>query len=297
MKEFLKRTSVVVALILVLVIAVYAWLAMWDHANLQNVDMSIIEAGYIRVSEDDGATWDNNLTLDLGEANVLGELLGDGLNLYQPDYGVSGIDSYRLYTDRELFIEKVFTFETDHTQSIYLAPDSYISPADLNDNLSAYGQYTRNYIAGAIRVGFYDITNPALPQLIYLWAPNSTYEFTETVDAETEEAISMVNENGSVEDAYTYQTGVSVDQMVVIPTNGNTSGVSENGAFVWGSPAQQAAKPILSFTTQNGKPIQKKLMVRIFMEGSDRECVRQLHNGRIRAYFNFNSNKEGTVNG
>ncbi len=296
-KQFLKRISLVVTLLLVLAVSTYAWFAMWDHANLQNMNSLVTEAGYVRISGDNGATWDNNLTLNLGEANVLGELSGDGLKLYQPNYGITGIDRFRLYTEDKLYIEKTFTFESDLTQNLYLTKNSFVMPADVTGNFSAYGNYSRDYIAGAIRVAFYDITNAAQPKLIYLWAPNSTYEYTEYVDAETEETISTVNETGNVEANYTYQVGTSLEQTVVVPTNGAVSGVSEDGTFMWGSPSQTEANPLISFTTQNGEAVRQKIMVRIFLEGSDRECVRQLHNGKIRVYLEFNSDKEGTVNG
>lgn len=296
-KVVLKRMLVINSLLLVLAVAVYAWFAMWDHANVQNMNSLVTQAGYVRISGDNGATWDNNLTLNLGEANVLGELSGNGLQLYQPNYGVSGIDRYRLYTDQELYIEKTFTFESDLTQDLYLTKRSFVVPADVTGNFSAYGSYSRDYIAGAIRVAFYDVTNAAQPKLIYLWAPNTTYEFIEYVDDETEETISMVDENGDVEANYTYQVGTAVEQTVVIPTNGAVNGVSEDGTFLWGSPSQQEAKPLISFTTQNGEAVRQKLMVRIFLEGSDRECVRQLHNGKIRVFLEFDSDKEGTING
>ncbi len=296
-KQFLKRISVVVTLLMVLSAATYAWFAMWDHANVQSMDSLITKAGYIRISGDNGASWENNLTLNLGEANVLGELSGDGLKLYQPNYGVTGIDRYRLYTEDKLYVEKTFTLESDLTQDLYLTKNSFVAPADVTGNFSAYGNYSRDYIAGAIRVAFYDITNAAQPKLIYLWAPNATYEYAEYVDAETEETVSEVKENGYVEANYTYQVGTAVEQTVVVPTNGAASGVSEDGTFMWGSPSQPAAKPLVSFATQNGEPVRQKLMVRVFLEGSDRECVRQLHNGKIRVYLEFSSDKEGTVNG
>ena len=282
-KVLWKRILVINSLLMVLVVAAYAWFAMWDKANLTSVFMQVDRAGFIQISQDGGQTFHNNLTLDLGENTALGELSGDGLTFYQPNYGMSGIDSYRPYTESELYLEKTFVLRTDTTQSIYLTKKCFVAPADLQGNTSAYGEYSRDYIAGAIRVAFYEISQNGTPQLIYLWAPNSQYEFSG----------SGVTTQGSVEATYTYQTGPNLQQVASVTTNGAANGISADGNFVWGALNQQDIKPLVSFATENGAAVQKTVMVRVWLEGSDRECVRQLHNGKFRVYLELSSDKEG----
>ncbi len=278
-----KRFLVINSLVAVLVVATLAWFINSNHANVEPVVISPTNAGYIRISEDGGNTWHNNLTLNMGEANVLGELSGNGLRLYQPNYGINGIDGYRLYTDTELYLEKTFLLESDTSQHVYLTAKSFVAPANPQGNMSAYGEYSRDYIAGAIRVGFYEIDQNDNPQLLYIWAPNSRLQFVG----------GSVDTDGVVEDQYTYQIGEDATQQTVVTTNGNSSGMNATKDFVWGTPNQTDIKPIASFETQNGIPVQKSVMVRVWLEGSDRECVRQLHNGKFRLYFDFNSTKEG----
>lgn len=286
-KVLWKRILVINSLLMVLAVAVYAWFAMWDHAGVSSLLMQSDEAGFIQISQDGGQTFHDNLTLNLGESTALGELSGNGLTFYQPNYGMSGIDGYKLYTESELYLEETFVLRTDRTQSIYLTKNSFVAPADLQGNTSAYGDYSRDYIAGAIRVGFYEVPENGTPQLIYIWVPNSQYEFLG----------SGVTTEGTAESAYTYQIGPSLQQIATVETGGEANGVSADGNFVWGALNQQAVKPLLSFTAENGAVVQKNLMVRIWLEGSDRECVRQLHNGKFRVYLDFHSDKEGMGNG
>ncbi len=278
-----KRVLVINSLLAVLVVATLAWFALWNDATLQSLSAEVTDAGYIRISKDGGSSWQDNLTLNLGESNILGELSGNGLSLYQPNYGVDGIEGFKRYTDSELYLEETFTFQSDSNQSLYLSDRSYVVPSNPSGNMSAYGPYSRDYIAGAIRVGFYEVKENASPQLIYIWAPNATLQFTE----------SGIIENGAVEETYTYQVGTALNQTVTVPTNSQTAGVSQSGDFVWGNPNQNGVKPLLTFETSNNRPTEHKVMVRVWLEGSDRECVRQLHNGKFRIFLDFKSAREG----
>jgi len=278
-----KRFVLVDSLVVISIIAAYAWFIMGNAASVKKIDEKVADAGYVKISDDDGETWNNGLDIDLGTAGIVREMSGNGLELYEPVYGMYDIEGYTLATSDTYYIEKVFTFETDTTQELYLTAESFLKPANTSENLSSMGNFSRNYIAGAVRVGFFEVTDEGEYEPVYIWVPNPGICFNGD----------GVTENGAVEEYYAYQAGTGVEDIVTIPTGGAENGISDDGGFVWGSPIQENVKPVLSFSTENRAPVTKKLMVRVWLEGTDRECVKALHNGEFSMYFKFGALEKG----
>lgn len=273
-----KRFVLIDALIVVSLVAVYAWFIMGDTASVSGMDEQVIDAGYIRISQDGGDTWEDGLDLDLGTAGIVHEMSGNGLDLYEPIYGMYNIEGYEKTDNDEYYIEKTFTFESDISQDVYLSDESFLRPSDLTKNFSDEGDFSCDYIAGALRVAFFEVTEHGYTPLC-IWIPNPSIEYTGK----------GVNENGSVEDYYSYQIGTGVGDTVSIPTGGIMNGISnsDDGLFIWGTPEQTDVKPLLSFSTENNRPVRKSIMMRVWLEGTDRECVRALRNGKFKMYFKF----------
>ena len=284
MAEFWKRFVLVDGLIVILVVSAFAWFIMAEQASVTMLDQKITDAGYIKISDDGGNTWHNGLEYDMGSAGIIREMSGDGLALYTPVYGMDGIEGYEESVDSEYCLEKEFVFETDMTHELFLGENSYVVPADINGNYSAEGNFSRDYIAGAVRVGFFSVSDDGELEPIFIWAPTPGIEF------KGNSATSF----GITEEVYRYQTGTDVDDVYEIPTGGAESGISDDGNFVWGTPVQDGIKPLISFSADS-KPVQKKLVVRIWLEGHDRECVKALHNGFFKMYFDFNTVAEEVV--
>lgn len=277
MTEFWKRFVIVDGLVVILIVSVFAWFIMADVASVTSLDQQVSDAGYIRISDDGGVNWHNGLDIDLGSAGIIREMSGDGLDLYTPVYDINGIIGYEKSSDLQYCIEKEFLFETDMTHNLYLGESSFVMPADVNGNISAEGNFSRDYIAGAVRVGFFNVSADGELEPVYIWAPCSAIQYADGV----------VTANGAVEDVYRYQTGTDMQSVHEIVTGGAANGISDDGSFVWGTPAQDGVKSLLNFEVNDTAPIQKKLVVRVWLEGHDRECVKALHNGNFKMYFDF----------
>lgn len=274
-----KRIILVNGLVSLLVVSVFAWFIMSNTASVNTLEEQVVEADYIRISRDGGVSWENGLDIDLGELGVVHEMSGDGLTLYEPVYGMYDIDSFLEADEQSCFIEEVFTFETDISQTVYLSNDSFVSPSDPTGNFSTVGDFSRDYIAGAIRVAFFSVDEEGEYTPIYIWAPNPTIEFSGTT----------VNVNGTVEEYYRYKTGPLESDTKSIPTEGAENGISDNGGFVWGDPEQDGVLPLISFVTENKVPVTGSVAMRVWLEGTDRECVSALCNGKFNMYFSFDT--------
>jgi len=289
-KSILKNILIICGLFVVLIAATFSWFVMTDSGNIESLNVGVIDAAYIKVSKDEGLTWENNLDLDLGTIVYLRETTGDGITFFEPIYdGVDSIKGYSQSANENVYFESFITFKTDRDQSVYLTDESFVIPADSNSdvkNKSEFGNYSKDYIAGAIRVGFFEVTENDEYELAYVWIPNTKICF----DAKNNRVI----ENGTVEEYYSYYANGDEPGFVQIKTNGEEDGIS--GKFLWGSLEQDGAPPVLTFdkdteAAEDGT-VTKKLAVRVWVEGSDRECVRALYQGKFKMYFKFQAVRE-----
>lgn len=286
-KNIVKNMLIICGLLVVLMVATYSWFVYNDSGELGYLDVNVAEAGYIQVSKDEGLTWENNLELDLGTIVSLRETTGDGVTFYEPVYdGVDSIRDYVQSANENVYFESIISFKADNDQNIFLTDESYIIPADTysdTKHMSEFGNYSKDNIAAAIRVGFFELTDEGEYIPAFVWVPNTEVCF----DAKT----NSITEKGTVEEYYSYYAGGEEPGFVKILTDGKSSGMS--GGFVWGSLEQDGVKPVLSFDKETEADldgsITKKLAVRVWVEGTDRECVRALYEGRFKMYFKFQS--------
>ncbi len=282
-KSIWKTVIVLVGLFSVLIVATLSWFVFNDGAEIESLKTNVVSAAYIQVSKDEGLTWDNNLELDLGTVVSLRETTGNGIDFYEPVYdGVDSISEYVKSASENVFFESEFSFKTDKSQRLVLSDESYIIPAYKNSgsmNKSEFGDYSKDYIAGAIRVGFFEVTEDGEYDLVFVWVPNTQFYF--------DKANNRIVEDGPVEDYYSYYSDGDEPGFKKVMTNGQTSGMSD--IFVWGSLEQDGVKPILQFekTADSDGDIVKKVAVRVWVEGTDRECVRELYEGKFRMFFKF----------
>lgn len=82
----------------------------------------------------------------------------------------------------EDFLEKDVYFRSKEHLNVSLSTDSVAEPKKETDgtlgNISGFGDFSRNYIAGASRVGFYDSSD----NLQFIWAPNPKYQLIDSGD-------------------------------------------------------------------------------------------------------------------
>lgn len=76
------------------------------------------------------------------------------------------------------YFETDLYFRSKEALNVSLMTDSAVTPKDASGNKSDFGDFSKDYIAGAARVGFYD----ADETLKFIWAPNPNYELTDSGD-------------------------------------------------------------------------------------------------------------------
>ena len=242
----------------------------------------------------DGTTsrWSSSIDYSAGEFTTV-DISGNGLTLYRPleidenqqpmDFvpAVSSLDNTRTYD----FIELEVAFRSVSKMNVYLSDESFISPVDPDNNKSnMYGSFSRDYIAGAMRVAIIDDTG-----LKMLWAPNAEYQLIQNANG-TYAFRSSAKEGavpesdyyffGENEDGELVQQTVSADayasKQFVVDATGTTKDYAGN------SPALVSLAP-----ASEGAYDQKTVKIRIWFEGTDREAHQALAGGNVNVKLKF----------
>ena len=291
-----KNIVLVGATIVILVIATFAWFYSIPRATADAIVVHVGKASYVQISGDQGNNWSDDLEVDVGINKNFKEISGNGTTFFAPVYDVvenpeggysPKLVSFEQVGENEYYFEQVLDFRTDTVQSIFLSPESSVTSVGGN-----------SYIDGAIRVAFFELDADGNETLKYIWAPNSTVEFSAENNAFTRE--------GSVESYYYYQkTATPVDvstleettsDIVMISTENTDEagcGYNETYQFLWSNGANmpENAPSLLTVDAYNedDKLNYKQLKIRVWLEGHDRECVSLLNGQRFTMQLQFNA--------
>lgn len=228
-----KNLIILVVLVFVAILAMWAWFAVNEEADASGINVKARGSG-VEVSWD-GTNYYENLTArtqadadkdtsgKTGLAKSLNDsennpsplklITGDGLNFFEPylnrrtgtelknaDDTWKGVtindrNSSARYIDIDLY------FRGDSEKNIYLAGDSSVSPKS-ERNLSAYGDFSKDYICAASRVAF---LNADKTRCNFIWAPNANIElkeakngYTKVTELKTETISSGVGGGSSI---------------------------------------------------------------------------------------------------
>lgn len=226
--------------------------------------------------------------------------------------------------DEGYYLEFELYFRTTANIGVYLEDDSYVKGADLlNYNVGVYKdfQIPVDGIAGAARVAF--LTEDAQQNLNVksIWVPADKYQFSFEKTGVGNEIIPVFKESGLREDIFQYvsvdtennkvihnQYTVAdyLDQKMIFGNEGLAKNASviqveskdeegniirdEDGEIVYkyqDVPATINNSPeLLTFNSKDGY-IKQKLVVRIWIEGTDREAHFAFNGGTMKYKLNF----------
>lgn len=299
-----KNAVLIISLVVVILIATFAWFVVGPYARINGLSLDVGEASYIQISGDEGGSWSEDLSFNVGINNKFKELSGNGVTLFAPVYDIveagtgelhPAIVAFEEQKDDAKYFEQIFTFRADADYNVYLAPESYVKAASEGQN---------SYIDGAIRVAFFELDENDNETLKCIWAPNSTVAYSADTHSFTRD--------GAVEAYYYYQksaTPVDMDSLteeanphvVKIPTadpeNPDISpvcGYDETYQFMWSCDEDlpDNAPALLSLNRAEGETLaNKRLKVKVWLEGYDRECVSLLSGQKFTMKFQFNADK------
>ena len=290
-----KNVILLVSVLVVIMIATFAWFITSKEAAMVSTMVHVGKASYLQVSGDEGNSWSEDLDLEIGVNDNFKEISGDGRTFFAPVYDVVGdfdtgystqIVSFNTVTESEKYYEQIFEFRTDVEQDIYLSPESSVTSVSEQGNA---------YIDGAIRVAFFELDANGNETLKCIWAPNSAVQYSAATNSFTRE--------GRVEPYYYYQKSAKpVDSATLNSTTSDlavisTAGTDANGCgynqaykFMWsnGQKLPKNAPAILRMDElgEDGN-IYKKLKVKVWLEGHDRECVSLLSGQKFTMKLQF----------
>lgn len=282
------------SMIIVLISVTFSWFVFTKDTRLDgNITGQATTAIFVSISDEEEGTWNNKLEINVESGLVpTTEYSGNGKKLYMPIVEKKQIKGYYLPSkflnsdDEESdesevpetsYIDMVSYIKTDGPIALYLSPKSSVTPSDETKS--------ENYIAGAVRVAILvDDYDP------YIWAPNSTYEYI---------GNRQINVEGNPETQYTYaykdgnEQFLTINDIVTIDNSDQASyGYNKEHRFLWGKLNEfndyiHDVDPIFKTSTTVNEEVIVKMIVRIWIEGTDREAVQEFIGGKFKINLFF----------
>ena len=295
-KKLILFSSISIVLMVALIGGSLAWFYLNEEVSVSYGNSIFCEAGdslEIALVENGAATrWSSLIDYSAGEYTTV-DISGDGYHLYRPaeineeqqpisfKTAVSSLEDLNAYD----YIEMEVAFRSLSKMKVFLSEDSFIEPVNTeSDGTNIYGDFSRDYIAGAMRVAVIEGS-----ELKMVWAPNSQYELIQYPNG-TFGFRSGENGNSTPETDYSYfvedENGEYVEQTVsaddfagkkfVVDSTGSRKGFSGNSA------------PLLTLNPSGtGDYDQKTVKIRIWFEGTDREAHQALAGGNVNVKLKF----------
>lgn len=294
-----------IAIIVSIFVFSYAWFVHESDSNVEGVNIGTAKTNNILISEDGNEGWGNSFNIDVGEGfRFNNEVTSDGINFYKAnlkdEYGTPL--NFTNATLNEDYLEFDVWFKNDSSVKLFLEEDSSVTPEcgtkkedlvltpgsdkKIDDivRASAYGDFSRDLIAGSVRVAFirYNFNEETNSfeledKPVLIWAPNKTYEITENdgwFTADVESTNSQSYKYIKVEDSSTFHEEDLDNLKDVISASYDTK--MANGDPV-----------LVSIDTEDGLEKKAGLKVRVWVEGNDRDAVSALKGGIFKINLSF----------
>lgn len=270
-------------------VVTYAWFTKEDRSNVNDLDTYVEAVTKIDVSTDGGNTWNNDGLAEITDGLIFEhEVTGDGSILYVPALK-DGLGTPSYFTEAEEgsdYVDVNIAFKSTANAIIFLEQASAAIPtAGLNENnlccssdvinQSADGNFSKDLIAGAVRIAFLENDENGEPtnNVRMVWAPNKNYEinlvdgsYIASLNSESSQdyrCLDIISTNN-----YTYKE---------VPNLYDTIKVNKKEKKSYGEPY---------LTTVNAENI-ASLTARIWIEGNDRETVAALKGGMFKLKLSF----------
>lgn len=318
----LIRVSVIVYIVVLCVMATAtaAWFIFDETATVRNEGNMHIQAGSrLEICRadlpEDQREWGQEIVMNTPEYTYP-DITGDGETFYYPmsldsdDQTFDDPMTFHRIEDEEAdqyYITVRLQFRCSANTSVYLAEDSLIEGLNLDDpdaNPSVYGEISRDGIAGAVRVAFLEEMSDGSLEPKSIWIPNDDYHLYYNGD-EAKFKREVADQNGfisresflntSAPYGYTKINEVSdsikhvpfseqqyYNRSVTVGHNGLATPASDDNHMAM----LNDAKELLTFKN-TGKAEVKTLIIRIWIEGTDRESEKAHVGGKLQYKFHF----------
>lgn len=289
----LLKASLELLLIMVSVLVVsYAWFFKGTQVESKDLTIKTKASRILYISLDNGITWDTELSLNLGnDFKFNTEVTGNGIKFYKAltkreDGAPITFTTAEKGVD---YLEFDILFKANAPLGVFLDSDSYVLPSvgTTKNNLigqgvlrrSSYGDFSRDLIAGAVRVAFIEndyVEDQYVPKLktSMVWAPNKNYELIYQNNQYTFDINSTNSQDYKYVDA---EEGINYINVDNLKDNLNTDFDNDyaNG------------DPMITKIDENFNNGIKAVTVRIWIEGNDREAHTALTGGIFTLNLSF----------
>lgn len=289
----LLKASLELLLIMVSVLVVsYAWFFRGTQVESKDLTIKTKASRILYISLDNGITWDTELSLNLGnDFKFNTEVTGNGIKFYKAltkreDGAPITFTTAEKGVD---YLEFDILFKANAPLGVFLDSDSYVLPSvgTSQNNLigqgvlrrSSYGDFSRDLIAGAVRVAFIEndyVEDQYVPKLktSMVWAPNKNYELIYQNNQYTFDINSTNSQDYKYVDA---EEGINYINVDNLKDNLNTDFDNDyaNG------------DPMITKIDENFNNGIKAVTVRIWIEGNDREAHTALTGGIFTLNLSF----------
>lgn len=303
-----KITSTIIKMIAIIVsifVFSYAWFVHNETTHISAIEIGTAKTNNIQVSEDGNDNWGTSLSIDIGEGfRFDNEVTSEGINFYKAN--LKNDDGYPLHfieaTVNKDYLDFDLWFKNDSSVKLFLDDSSRVYPecgtdeSDLIWNgvtgsldsitrVSAYGNFSRDLIAGSVRVAFikynYDEENNKYVldnEASLVWAPNKEYEIISNGEDTLTASIKSKNLQN-----YKYLKVISGEYFVEsdVPNLTDTIHASISTKMANGD------TPLAVINTENGVEEKVGLKVRVWVEGNDRDAVAALKGGVFKFDLSF----------
>lgn len=292
-----KKLIISIVAILITLGAIGGSLA-WFYINESSYvdygsDISCEAGQSLEISNDGGKTWAGFISNEGFNSSTV-DITGDGINMYRPVSidETSNPSGYQPATAIDEngsgdYIDIDLIFRTTSKMNVYLNGESYISPTNPTLGGNMFGNFSRDYIAGATRVAFIEVTEDADTgaeqyELKMIWAPNPKYELSKSTGG-----VYNFTVNGTRETYYytTYEDGEYVKKEFTSDDFATSKFVAGNTGADISNGGESAV--LFSTNPSAGKFDYKRLIIRIWFEGTDREASEALAGGKVSAKLKF----------
>ncbi len=323
----IKPIAELVAIVILLLGITYAWFYQGNIATVGPLNLDVVSAYDVSVSQSGKDEFGVKIDITNQSPNpvYLSEYSGTGRHLYKPIYNnrkIWGLAEQASDAHKE-YIEFKIDVKADANVGLYLSSSSYVKPlcvgtAEMTpDEFGAcvvpeqLSDYT-DYIAGAVRVAIFDESQTGEKTTV-VWAPNAKYEY-QLGSAGVDNAY-HTTANGTVEPVYQFAcgrfsntlygnqtisdvlTGIQTDgtaygfkNIDVTHTDGGDVKDTEKVCYIWGDiDNTQKTPPVVTLSPHNGPNDIKTLTVRVWIEGCDREAIKELISGQFKIHLDFHA--------
>lgn len=270
----------------------YAWFVKTTKNQTDDLTIKTKASRLLYISLDDGLTWSTELSLNLDDKfKFNNEVTGNGVNFYKAatkrDDGIP--ITFKEATAGSDYLEFDLLFKANAPLGVFLDSDSYVIPSvgieyenligDTVFRKSAYGNFSRDLIAGALRISFTEnsyVDGEYISNLksSLVWAPNKNYELVYN------NGIYTFDINSSNKQDYRYIDSTNGYEYKVIDNFKDNLNTDFDNDFANGDPMITKIDPNF-----NGGI--KSVTVRIWVEGNDRETHDALTGGLFKLNINF----------